>query len=141
MLEIKLSNKVKDFLLFIDEIENSFYPKQQEKITTFLIDLSKELSHRNINHQFFIATHSPFVIKNFLNHNNTRIVDVEKNGENIEISNEILLDKNKLSYDEINYLYYGIVTTNYYLSLFEKLKVKICEKIKKDDMNCAEIDS
>ena len=141
ILEIKLSNKVKDFLLFIDEIENSFYPKQQEKITTFLIDLSKELSHRNINHQFFIATHSPFVIKNFLNHNNTRIVDVEKNGENIEISNEILLDKNKLSYDEINYLYYGIVTTNYYLSLFEKLKVKICEKIKKDDMNCAEIDS
>ena len=105
---------------------------QQEKITTFLIELSEELSSHNVNHQFFIATHSPFVIKNFLNQRNAKIIDVEKNGENIENSDKILLDKDKLSYDEINYLYYGIATTSYYLLLFEKLKILICQDQKKD---------
>lgn len=104
-----------------DEIEKSLCPNEQQKICEEIISYASKMN--GFKYQFFIATHSPFVIKNFLNRNDTVIIDVENNGENIKKSKKILLNKtNKISYDEIIYLYYGFATSSYYISLYEKMK-------------------
>lgn len=132
IIKIRLFDKDKRLFLFVDEIENSLYPNQQEEFIIFLIELSKQLNKENIEHQFFIATHSPFILKNFLSNENTVIINVE-NGENIKNSKnkELLLNDIHPSYDEINYLYYGIIIPSYYLALYEEIK-RIIEK-----NNCA----
>ena len=63
------------------------------------------------------------------------ISDIRKN------YNYLLLSENgKLSYDGVSYHYYNVITPSYYLSLFEKLKIKICQIKDKDDMDCNQID-
>ncbi|MBQ7749023.1 ATP-binding protein [bacterium] len=108
-------------IFLIDEPENSLYPSEQIKLINFFIENSQK---RTRNHQFFIATHSPFILKNFLNRNDVVIINVET-GENILKSEKkklLLNENNNVSYDEISYLYYDIPTPNYYNSLYEKLK-------------------
>ena len=122
--------EVDKIFLFIDEVENSLSPKKQEKILEDLEDLLK-ISGRKIENQIFVATHSPFILKNFLNRNDTVIINV-KTGENILKSEKkkLLLNKNNnVSYDEISYLYYDIPTSNYYISLYETMKRKFKENI------------
>ena len=142
IIEIMLfqKNKCNGLLLFVDEIDNSLSPKWQEKFMDLLISLSKELNDKKITHQFFISTHSPSILKNLLNSNNVAIINV-KEGINIKNSDDkkILLNNKKISYDEIVYLYYDIVTPSYYLSLFEKLKSKISQ-IENKDVNCKYVD-
>lgn len=124
--------KVDKIFLFIDEVENSLSPKKQEKILEDLDDLLK-LNNKKIEYQLFIATHSPFILKNFLNRKDTAIISVET-GENIKKSEskKLLLNAdNNISYDEIIYLYHDIPTPNYYNSLYEKLKWKFDEWFKK----------
>ena len=128
-----------DTIFLIDEPENSLYPLEQEGISSFFIDEFK----KNNKIQFFIATHSPFILKNFLNRSDAVIINVET-GENILKSEEkklLLNENNNVSYDEISYLYYDISTSNYYLSLFEKLKIRICQIENKIDITCNEIDN
>ncbi len=119
-------------IFLIDEPENSLYPSEQIKLINFFIENSQK---RTRNHQFFIATHSPFIIKNFLNRNDAVIINVET-GENILKSEKkkLLLNDNNISYDEISYLYYDIITSSYYISLYEELKNKVgCESYKEMD--------
>lgn len=124
--------KVDKIFLFIDEVENSLSPKKQEKILEDLDNLLK-LNNEKIEYQSFIATHSPFILKNFLNRKDTAIINVET-GENIKKSEskKLLLNKNvSISYDEISYLYYDIVTSGYYISLYETMNQKFKCFIKK----------
>lgn len=128
-----------EHIFLIDEPENSLYPHEQEELTNFLLENSAD---RRKKHQFFIATHSPFVLKRFLNDKDTVIIDVE-NGENLKKSEKkklLLIHDNIVSYDEIIYLYFGIATSGYYLSLFEKLKSKITGIEKKDQIKFSEVD-
>ena len=121
-------------IFLIDEPENSLYPSEQIKLINFFIENSQK---RTRNHQFFIATHSPFILKNFLNRNDVVIINVET-GENILKSEKkklLLNENNNVSYDEISYLYYDIPTPNYYNSLYEKLKWKFDECFKKKNSN------
>ena len=129
-----------DTIFLIDEPENSLYPLEQEKISSFF---TREFE-KNIKTQFFIATHSPFIIKNFLNCNDAVIINVET-GENILKSEEkkLLLNKNNnVSYDEISYLYYDIPTSNYYISLYEIMfwKFDECSEKKSKSKNKKEED-
>ena len=128
ILEVRLFDGDKRLFLFIDELENSFYPKQQEKIVKYLIDLSKDFRKQNIEHQFFISTHSPFILKNFLKNSDDKAIINVENNENIEKSKDkklLLNGDNISSYDEISYLYYDIPTTSYYISLYETLDWRI----------------
>lgn len=133
IIEIRLFDRDKRLILFIDEIENSLYPNQQEEFITFLIELSEQLSKENIEHQFFIATHSPFISKGILNKGKDRsvILDIGVNNDIIkDINTSVFLTNakiNSVTYDEILYFYYDITTPNYYLMLFERMKNKICE--------------
>ena len=129
---LKKFNKNNVFSFLFDEIEKSLCPFEQQKIVEQIINYEDKM--KEIKHQFFISTHSPFILKNFLNREDTVIINVE-NGENIKISKDkgILLNKNnRTSYDEIVYLYYGIVSSSYYLSLYEKLKYEIDESAEND---------
>lgn len=129
-----------EYIFLLDEPENSLYPCEQQELINFYIQNSQD---RLRKHQFFIATHSPFILKNFLNRNDVAIINME-NGENIKISENkklLLINNGNVSYDEINYLYFDIITPSYYLSLFEKLKTEICRTNKiEDDMKYTEID-
>ncbi|MBQ7749012.1 ATP-binding protein [bacterium] len=130
------SNKT-NINFFLDEIENSLCPNEQVLITKKIIDDTTEINQGQKICQFFIATHSPFILKNFLSeerNGDTVIINVET-GENILKSEKkkLLLNvNNNVSYDEISYLYYGIPTSNYYISLYEAMKMKFKEKLKKE---------
>lgn len=131
----------KNLFLFIDEPENSLYPKQQETLSSKLIEKAEYAKKKNVEYQSFIATHSPFILKKFLNRNDVAIIDVE-NGENINVSKKkkLLLNGNNLSsYDEVSYLYYDIVSSNYYISLYETMRLKFCELITKRKKTIAQI--
>ena len=125
--KLKKIDKSNVFSFLIDEIEKSLCPLEQQNIAEQIINYENKM--KEINHQFFITTHSPFILKNFLNRNDTVIINVET-GENILKSEEkklLLNENNNVSYDEISYLYYDIPTPNYYNSLYEKLKWKFDE--------------
>lgn len=133
------SNKT-NINFFLDEIENSLCPNEQVLITKKIIDDTTEINQGQKICQFFIATHSPFILKNFLSeerNSDTVIINVET-GENILKSEEkklLLNENNNVSYDEISYLYYDIPTPNYYNSLYEKLKWKFDEWFKKKNLS------
>ena len=108
----------------IDEPEISLHPRAQLEFSKFL-----DNNINNIN-QVFIATHSPFIVKSFIEKypNDTRIVHFQHLKEKDKdvykaekIENFIFLDS--LSISEINYHVYGIPSSEYYLQLYEHLKM------------------
>ena len=112
----------KNTYLLIDEPETSLHPRAQ-------LEFSKFLSDRNNSNQVFIATHSPFIIKSFLEkypndtktfifqHLKEKDKDVYKADK---IENFMILDF--LSISEINYHVYNIPSSEYFLQLYEHLK-------------------
>lgn len=124
--------------LFFDEIENSLCPIEQVQIVEEIINNIEEINKKNKICQLFTATHSPYILKKFLNRDDTIIINVES-GKNINCdrNKELIFNNtatnNIASYDEISYLYYGIITSGYYISLYETMLQKfddLCEKIK-----------
>ena len=112
----------KNTYFLIDEPETSLHPRAQ-------LEFSKFLSDRNNSNQVFIATHSPFIVKSFIEKypNDTRIVHFEHLKEKDKdvykadkIENFMILDF--LSISEINYHVYNIPSSEYYLQLYEHLK-------------------
>ncbi len=112
-----------DAYLLIDEPETSLHPRAQLEFSKFL-----DNNENNIN-QVFIATHSPFIVKSFIEKypNDTRIIHfqhLKENDKNVykaeKIENFKFLDS--LSISEINYHVYGISSSEYYLQLYERLK-------------------
>ena len=121
----------KNTYFLIDEPETSLHPRAQ-------LEFSKFLSDRNNSNQVFIATHSPFIIKSFLEKypNDTKIIHFQHLKEKDKdvykadkIENFIILDF--LSISEINYHVYNISSSEYYLQLYEHLK-----KITGNENNC-----
>ena len=140
--KLKKFDKGNVFSFLIDEIEKSLCPLEQQKIVEQIINYENNM--KGIKHQFFITTHSPFILKNFLNRDDTVIINVET-GENILKSKtkKLLLNKNNsVSYDEISYLYYDIPTSNYYISLYEIMfwKFDECSEKKSKSKNKKEED-
>lgn len=123
----------KESIFLLDEPENSLYPSEQIKLINFFIKNSQK---RTKNHQFFIATHSPFILKTFLcnKEKNYVIVDTRtgKNIDAIEDKEMIFSDDSNVNYEEISFLYYGISSPLYYLALYEKLRYIIKESHKID---------
>lgn len=129
-------------IIFIDQPEDNLNPKIQIK----LFELYQILK-RVWKLQFFIVTHSVYLIKNFIsdddsiiyNFDNYEIIDLNelKNKKQPLAVYELNNSKN-VSLDEICYLLDQIPTTNYYCNLFEcldyhakaKYKIKIEDLIK-----------
>ena len=127
LLKLLFTNK--NCICLFDELENSLCPDQQHIVSKIIIETSQNMENNQIKQQFFITTHSPFVLKNFLNRKDTVIINAE-NAKNIKKDKKLLLNRDKMiSYDEIIYLYYDITTSSYYISLYETMKRKFKENI------------
>lgn len=102
----------KNMIILIDEPELHLHPKIQEKFISFLLSISKDV-------QVIITTHSPILIKQFLENEYVKV---------LILNNDITYSKigqQKLSYNsanEINYLAFNLATEEYHNELYEELK-------------------
>lgn len=123
-------------IIFIDQPEDNLNPKTQIK----LVELYQTL-RRRWNIQFFIVTHSIYIIKYFILDDESIVYNFN-NYETISLSNPknevkplVVYELNNcknISFDEVSYLLDQIPTPNYYCNLFECLDFLAKEKYKID---------
>ncbi|WP_303979024.1 ATP-dependent endonuclease [Streptococcus danieliae] len=114
----------KPILFFIDEPETFLHPSAQDKLLQSLNDLST-------NHQIFITTHSPYLLKNFDSEKN-KLSIFSRDGHTINIEDDIQLNlfPYSPSWGEINYKAFGVVSEEFHNELFGLLHNKTKENNK-----------
>lgn len=117
----------KPILFFIDEPETFLHPSAQDKLLQSLNQLSN-------NHQIFITTHSPYLLKNF-NSSTNRLSIFSRNEHAINIEEDIQLNlfPYSPSWGEINYKAFGVVSEEFHNELFGLLHNKAREDNKTYD--------
>jgi predicted ATPase len=114
-----LENLDNAFIL-IDEPETSLHPKWQKKYVQYLRDVFDGLDI-----QFFIATHSPYILQG-INQVNSICYKIDRN--NSEIGEKVGFYKNMIgsspSINLINYKVYDIVDELLHIELFTALDIK-----------------
>lgn len=117
----------KPILFFIDEPETFLHPSAQDKLLQSLNQLSK-------NHQIFITTHSPYLLKNF-NSEINKLSIFSRYGHTINIEEDIQLNlfPYSPSWGEINYKAFGVVSEEFHNELFGLLHNKTKENNKTYD--------
>lgn len=117
----KQSNK--KLIVLIDEPELHLHPSLQEKFADLLLDLSESA-------QIILTSHSPLLVKQLFYNQNIKIKIICKDKEIVKELNY----KNKIlpyiSANEINYLSFGLATTEYHNELYGYIQEK--EKKYKD---------
>jgi len=112
--------EVEGGIILIDEPETSLHPTWQKKYVEFLMEVFKD-----IDVQFIIATHSPYILQGMKENESVAIkIDRKKNNE---IGEKIGYYKNGIknpSINLINYLAYGIVDELLHIELFTTLEIK-----------------
>lgn len=129
-------NDGKDNLCLIDEPEMSLHPKWQAKIYSFYKNLFVNNQGKQQN-QIIMASHSSSLLKEALSHSEDTLVIRLKNvnglieGQRIEHPTYL----EHITYAEVNYLVFGISSSEYHNQLyceiqnrFNKLKVKTCDE-------------
>jgi hypothetical protein len=111
----------KPILFFIDEPETFLHPSAQDKLLQSLNQLSN-------NHQIFITTHSPYLLKNF-NSSTNKLSIFSRNEHAINIEEDIQLNlfPYSPSWGEINYKAFGVVSEEFHNELFGLLHNKARE--------------
>lgn len=100
------------------------HPSAQDKLLQSLNDLST-------NHQIFITTHSPYLLKNFDSEKN-KLSIFSRDGHTINIEDDIQLNlfPYSPSWGEINYKAFGVVSEEFHNELFGLLHNKTKENNK-----------
>lgn len=124
-LETLASFSKENLVILIDEPELHLHPKFQEKLSNYLIELSKK-------HQIFITTHSPIFFKNFLGKEGVKTFITLKENDSIRIEEKNL--NNGLfpwspSWGEINYFAYDYPTVEFHNELYGYLQ-ELSQKFK-----------
>lgn len=127
-----------DNLLLLDEPETFMHPKAQMHLANWFKNSEVNAHDRKGNYQYFIATHSPFIVKSFLEKfkNDTKIIYYSKNIDdkgkmtyNIKtIDKPIYLNSDNISISEINFHVFQIPSNDYFLELYEHLMKKYMNK-------------
>lgn len=117
-------NKDSSLLFLIDEPELYLHPLAQDN----LLNSFNRISDQN---QFFITTHSPYILRHYRS-NKDKINIVFKNGtENRTIEkNELIMQPTSIS--EITYRAFGVPTAELHSQLFTKIYM---DWVKNDDTN------
>lgn len=114
----------KPILFFIDEPETFLHPFAQDKLLQSLNRLSE-------NHQIFVTTHSPYLLKNFdSSENKLSIFSRENNRIIVEEDVQLNLFPYSPSWGEINYKAFGVVSEEFHNEIFGLLHEKAKEKHK-----------
>lgn len=102
----------KKLIILIDEPELHLHPNIQKKFIDFLLNISKSV-------QIIITTHSTLLIKQIAYNSYVKTVILNKNSSYTLMSNRKL---SYISYNETNYLAFGLATEEYHNELYEQLK-------------------
>ncbi len=132
---LKNKNSLKGYIVLIDEPEISLHPLWQEKIFNYYTALFCD-EQNNQTSQIFFASHSEYVLKSALQHNDSAILILKKNINN-EISAQNMeapISLPTLTSAELNYLAFNIISNDFHTQLFTYLQSKFSKpKIKECD--------
>lgn len=122
-------------LIIIDEPENSLHPKWQLKILDILLNTVLQNSINNKEKQFFIATHSENVLKSAFNRANTLILRLYRDKNETKVERISALDRviPTVSFPEVQFLVFGIPTTDYHNQLYGELQNILNKNVKETD--------
>ncbi len=121
---LKNSSVIKDGTILIDEPELSMHPKWQEGVLSFYRNLFTNNGIQNT--QIIIATHSEYIIKTALEDSDNVLVYVLKNKHGsvdpYKVTKPYILPF--MSNAEINYIAFGVLSTDYHIQLYGYLQSK-----------------
>lgn len=119
---LSLKSKIKgntDFII-IDEPETALHPKWQLQIFEFINQILVDLNLNERDAQLFIATHSENILKRVLTYQNTLVIRLYKDSDKIcaETVNDLDRVLPYISFPEIQYIIFGIPTSDYHNALY-----------------------
>ena len=109
--------------LFIDEPETFLHPQAQDR-------LIEALNESSDNHQIFITTHSPYLLKKFDKDNHGLLIFKKNNNENANPERTEALDlfgEYSPSWGEINYFAFEVSSVEFHNELYGFLHSKVGE--------------
>lgn len=118
---LRNSNSIKNGIVLIDEPELSMHPRWQSKILNYYRNLFQDSNGQAV--QIILATHSEEVLKTALNDSDTLVITLkEENGviSQTTINAPIILPT--ITSSEINYLAFGICSTDFHIALFSQIQ-------------------
>lgn len=89
----------KKLILLMDEPENSLHPYLQKLLPVFFDNLFKSAHFCEL--QFFISTHSPFLIRGALEHTNHKIFHLEDGSLKKSFDKKKLIEQSGLPFDNV----------------------------------------
>ena len=113
-----IEEKQREEIVLIDEPELHLHPALQEQFVQALLKLSKVA-------QIIITTHSPLLLKQLFLHCKVNTKVLRKEGEKVQsytIEERVL---SHVSANEINYLAFDLVTTEYFNELYGELMERL----------------
>lgn len=121
--KISRGESEKPSFLFIDEPETFLHPQAQDR-------LIEALNESSDNHQIFITTHSPYLLKKFDKDNHDLLIFKKNNNENANPEKASALDlfgEYSPSWGEINYFAFEVPSVEFHNELYGFLHSKVGE--------------
>ncbi len=129
---LKNLNSLLGGVVLIDEPELGMHPKWQEKVLQYYRNLFIKNDTQNV--QMIVATHSEYVLKSALEDQNNVLIITLSDCEGTIKANKITAPTAlpSITYAEIKYLAYGIISVDYHIELYGYLQNKIGKKSVKE---------
>ncbi len=132
---LRNNGKIENGLILIDEPELSMHPKWQNKILKYYRDIFT--TNGTQTNQMIFATHSDRVLKNAIEQKDCLILALKnENGEIKSIPLQDIKILPTLTFAEINYLAFDVVSVDYHIALYgylqtltQKSKINSCDRL------------
>ncbi len=110
-------------MVLLDEPETSLHPKWQLKIVPYMLDILKDNNSGERDLQLFISSHSENVLKSMFGIEDTLIVRLYKEADEIKSQNITNMNTklNPTTISEIQYLVFDILSIEYHNQLYSEL--------------------
>lgn len=120
-------------VVLVDEPELGMHPRWISKMLPFYQDLLKDPTTGNQKSQLFVTTHSDFIIREAVKDKDILIVRLTKSGKKLICNKPDDMVLNSPTAAEINYVVFGISSSDYHIQLFSQLHNEI---ISNDSKKC-----